>query len=142
MIYALLYHKKPKISILLPQNRKSTPSTKIRVRIYRVKGVTAERVLVLIQVASLCSGMPLSRDGLCTGVALRATGRDMLLGESAAISVPLNSDAQHPAPRDADTAAALCLEVSSVLAVCEQSYVLYFHINLKASFSRLAFLNC
>ena len=110
----------PQILIVSLQKSKSNPSTKIKVRIYRAKSVTAGgRVLVLIQVASLCSGMPLSRDGLCTGVALRATGRDMLLGESAAISVPLNSDAQHPAPRDADTAAALRLGVSSVPAVCE-----------------------
>ena len=39
----LLYHKTTKISIVLPQIQKSYLPTKIRVRIYRVKGVSAGR---------------------------------------------------------------------------------------------------
>ena len=46
-------------------------------------------------------------------------GRGMLLGESAVISVPLNSDAQHRTPRDADTAESFCLVVRFLPAVCE-----------------------
>ena len=41
--FNLLYHKTTKISIVLPQIQKSYLPTKIRVRIYRVKGVSAGR---------------------------------------------------------------------------------------------------
>ena len=47
--------KRKESQAFLQQIQKSNPSTKIRVKLYCVKGVSAGRVLVLIQVASLAS---------------------------------------------------------------------------------------
>ena len=88
--------------------------------------MTAGRVLVLIQVVANALISRLCRYKIKIEFLLlmryscqMGNERDMLLGECFVLSVLMNIGGDHRAPRDADTANALCLKVCSVPAVCE-----------------------